>query len=213
MTPAARRPEALLVLARHPARGRVKTRLAREIGDLAALAVYRRMLGWTISLARAEARRGRRVAIWVDPPGRIPAFRRGHARGLACVPQPRGDLGARLRAAFRGAFRSGALRAVAIGTDCPALRRRHLDEAFRRLRGTDAVLGPAADGGYYLLGLARPVPGLFDRIAWGGPRVLRQTLGRLRLAGIRAWVLPALRDVDEARDMEACESLRKEVPA
>lgn len=192
-------PEALLVLARHPERGRVKRRLARGIGEAAALRVYRGLLARTMRLALAPAASaGRRATVFVAPPRRLDDFRRRWARGLPCLPQPRGNLGVRLARAF---LLAGARRTVAIGTDCPGLAPRHLDRAFRLLRRHPAVLGPAEDGGYYLIGLSRPAPGVFRRIDWGTERVLAQTRRRLASAGLRPALLEVLRDVDRPSDL------------
>lgn len=208
--PSAARPEpereTLLVLARYPERGRVKTRLARGIGEAAALACYRRMLDATLDLALQTAAKGRRVVVWVAPGARLDAFRRAYPGNLEWKPQREGDLGTRLAAAFGEAQSAGARRIVAIGSDCPGLDGERVDEAFAALSGAPAVLGPAEDGGYYLLGLSCTVPGIFQKIPWGGADVLARTVERIRAAGIRPVLLPVLRDVDEAADLAALSS-------
>jgi hypothetical protein len=108
-----------------------------------------------------------------------------------------------LAAAFRRAFDDGASRVVVYGSDCPDLRAELLEEAFRSLRTHDACFGPAADGGYYLLGLGRPIPAVFDGVPWSCGDTGRVTLERL--AAERAWVhhLPTLRDLDRPEDLDA----------
>ena len=97
---------------------------------------------------------------------------------LACLPQARGDLGARLESAFAAAFADGATAVLAMGTDCPGLTTDRLRAALAALAASDLVLGPATDGGYYLIGLARPAPELFAGVPWGTERVLAATLAR-----------------------------------
>ena len=193
--------ETLLVFARHPQKGRVKTRLAREIGEDAALRIYMRMLVGTLDLARAQAALSRRVSVWVDPAEGLPAFQHGWGKGLPCHPQSGGGLGERLAVAFETAWSEGASRVLAIGSDCPALSSAHLDQAFDSLSRTPAVLGPALDGGYYLIGLSKPVLGLFEDIPWSTPEVLAKTLEKLERAGIHPELLETLSDVDEAKDL------------
>lgn len=195
------RDEALLVFARHPERGKVKTRLAREIGEEAALGAYTRMLRGTLDLARDQAIRGRRVSVGVSPAERRAAFQRDWAAPLSCFTQSEGDLGTRLASAFEAAWSEGASRVVAIGSDCPALTSAHLDQAFWALSRTPAVLGPAVDGGYYLIGLSKPVHRIFEGIPWSTPQVLARTLERLEGAGIRPELLETLSDIDQAEDL------------
>ena len=200
-----RKDEALLVFGRHPELGKVKTRLARGIGEHAALSAYEGMLRSTLDLAAGQVALGRRVAVWVDPADRLEAFRRSWGRDLDCRPQPKGPLGERLASAETEARREGSSRVVLIGSDCPPLQERHLEEAFTVLRTSPAVLGPALDGGYYLVGLSREIPGVFEGIPWSTPAVLDKTLERLAEAGIRPMMLETLQDVDEAKDLDPME--------
>ncbi|MBI4230214.1 MAG: TIGR04282 family arsenosugar biosynthesis glycosyltransferase [Planctomycetes bacterium] len=194
-------PDTLLVFARYPEAGKVKTRLARDLGVRRALAVYRSLLRRTLDLAIARDTAGQRVRIRVAPARRLESFRSGPGRRLPCLAQSGGDLGNRLRRAFEHAWREGSRRIVVIGSDCPGLTARHLDRAFRELRAADAVLGPARDGGYYLLGLSRPAGRVFDRIPWSTDRVLATTLARMRRLRLTHRLLGTLRDVDTAADL------------
>lgn len=121
--------------------------------------------------------------------------------GLTVQAQRGPDLGARMHNALSDALH-GVGRAVLIGTDCPELDAAYLDAAFDALDGHDAVLGPAADGGYVLIGLRRPAPTLFTRIAWGTGTVLAETRAGLRAAGLSWRELPTLRDLDEIADLD-----------
>jgi len=106
-----------------------------------------------------------------------------------------------MRQAFEAAFAAGFRRAVIIGSDLPDLSPAMLRDAFARLETSDAVLGPARDGGYYLLGMREMIGGIFDGVPWSTPRVLDATLARLRAAGASVALLEPLADVDEAADL------------
>lgn len=192
----------LLVLARVPALGRVKSRLAAGIGAAAALAVYQELLTIT---RRAVVTSGVPTTVWLaDEAG--PELAEAATRewpGMALRSQPAGELGQRMAAAFAAAFAAGAGQVVIIGTDCPGLRAAHLTEAFALLTSHDVVLGPATDGGYYLLGLRQPQPELFEHKAWSTASVLADTLADARRLGRQVALLPELRDVDTADDLAA----------
>ncbi|MEM9300826.1 MAG: TIGR04282 family arsenosugar biosynthesis glycosyltransferase [Pseudomonadota bacterium] len=186
------------VFARMPRRGHVKTRLAAGIGDVRALRFHRAATRrtWATVAARPDAR----GVLWVDGGLWHPLF--------ASIPpaqrrrQAPGDLGSRMREALGwGLGRSD--RSLVIGTDCPLLRPSHLAAASKALATRDVVIGPAEDGGYYLLGLRRPAPALFRGVAWGTAEVLAQTLRRAGRAGLTVTLLDPLPDVDRAADLRA----------
>lgn len=197
-------PEQLLVFAREPVLGRVKTRLAADIGPAAALAAYRELLALT-EAAVAAARMPATVWLAEAPaPPADPARPRPEWPGRPWRVQPAaGSLGERLAHAFADAFGAGAARVVVIGTDCPGLSAELLREAFDHLTAHDLVVGPAADGGYYLLGLRAPHPALFANKAWSTATVLPDTLADAARLGLRVARLPTLTDVDSARDLAA----------
>jgi len=218
----------LLVFAKEPRPGRVKTRLAASVGAEAACALYRAFLA---DLAAAFRSFEIPVAWWVDgdpealrPFLVLPAGARGgpapspvrpgdeagpvHAQGpgaAALFRQPPGDLGVRLAAAFRSAFDAGGGPVAAIGTDCPLLGPGHVRKLFGAVDpgagGADAALLPAADGGYVGLALAALAPETFVGVPWSTERVARVTAENLRQAGRRVTLLPPLYDVDEEADL------------
>lgn len=192
----------LLVFARVPALGRVKSRLAAGVGPSAALAVYRELLVIT-NAAIVEA--GVPATVWLaDTAGPEPtAVEAQEWFTQAACSQPAGDLGERMSTAFAAAFATGAGRVAIIGTDCPGLRASHLTQAFAALETADVVLGPATDGGYYLLALRQPQPALFANKTWSTASVLIDTLADARTLGLRVALLPELRDVDNAEDLAA----------
>lgn len=192
----------LLIFARVPALGRVKSRLAAGIGEPAALAVYHELLAITRA---AVADAGVPATVWLaDAVGPEPtAAEVTEWPDFATRCQLAGDLGQRMTAAFAAAFAAGAGRVAIIGTDCPALRAAHLTQALTLLASHDVVLGPATDGGYYLLGLRQPQPELFEHKAWSTNSVLADTLADAHRLGLRVALLPELRDVDTAADLAA----------
>lgn len=189
---------AVLLLAKAPRPGVVKTRLAKAIGPAEAATVYR-------SLGRAVVKRvGTQfpLTIWYEPRDAVEEMRAWLGE-WEYQPQPGGDLGERLRHAFRVHFERGDRPVIAIGADAPGVSVSTVSDAIKALRTADVVLGPAVDGGYYLIGLKRHVPGLFDGITWGGPTVLDETLTNVGRASARVALLPVLRDVDTVDDMHA----------
>lgn len=195
-------PEQLLVFAREPVLGRVKTRLAAGIGAEAALAVYRELLALT---AAAVAGAQVPATVWLaeaPAPPATPDRPRSEWPGLPWRVQPTADsLGARMAYAFADAFAGGAARVVIVGTDCPGLDAELLHQAFDYLKTHDLVLGPAADGGYYLLGLNKLQPDLFTNKDWSTATVLPDTLADAARLGLRVAQLPTLHDVDSAQDL------------
>jgi rSAM/selenodomain-associated transferase 1 len=179
----------VIVFAREPRAGRVKTRLIPLLGADGAVRLHARLAARTLATARA-ARLGA-VARW--------GTRR--QRGV--------DLGARMRHAFERTLRR-APRAVLVGTDCLVLRPADLRRAARWLAGgADAVLAPAEDGGYALIALRRVAPQLFAGIEWGSDRVMAQTRERLAALGWRWRELPEVWDVDRPEDVARLRNLRR----
>jgi rSAM/selenodomain-associated transferase 1 len=192
---------ALVVFAKAPQPGRVKTRLAPRLGKAGAARLHARLVERAVRTA-AAARLGR-VELHCAPRMRHPLFDSlARRHGLRLRAQGAGDLGARMQRAFERVLREADV-AVLIGSDCPALRAADLRDAARALRrGADAVLAPAEDGGYALIGLRRVRKRLFDGIAWGGPRVLEQTRARLRRLRWKWIELRTVWDVDRPEDVE-----------
>jgi rSAM/selenodomain-associated transferase 1 len=191
---------ALLVFARAPEPGRTKSRLIPALGAEGAALLQRRMTEHTLDTACA-ARIGC-VSLWCTPCVRHPFFVACSARyGVTLHEQAGPGLGERLLGAHDWAFRAYP-RLLVIGTDCPILSVQHLRHADAELRRSDAVVIPAEDGGYVLLGLARRCPEVFREIDWGSSAVLDQTLARLRESERSCQVLPPLWDVDRAADLQ-----------
>jgi uncharacterized protein len=189
-----------IVFAKAPRAGEVKTRLIPLLGAEGAAALHAQLLHRTLDTATSAGLGP--VELHCAPDEHDPALRDCARRfGIAAPPQIGGDLGARMRHAFDEALARHA-RVILIGTDCPVLSRRHLRDAHAALEpgGNDAVLIPAEDGGYALIGLTQCDARLFDRIAWGGDTVLAATRDRLKALGWRWRELETLWDVDRPED-------------
>ncbi|MBI4540497.1 MAG: TIGR04283 family arsenosugar biosynthesis glycosyltransferase [Gemmatimonadetes bacterium] len=190
----------LLVFAKAPDPGRVKTRLAADLGAQAAAELYRTLGRRVFDQVRDGPYE---VVVCYDPPSAEARVREWLAapKHTRFEPQAGGDLGARLRDAFDAAFAGGASAVCAIGTDVPALDRAVVGRAFRTLASHDVVFGPALDGGYYLVGLAARRPELFHGIPWSTATVLEASRAAAGRLGLRIAELQPLADVDTPRDL------------
>ena len=198
----ARRPErvALGVFAKAPLPGEVKTRLVPLLGSAGAARLHAALVRHT--LARAAASGIRPIALHCAPDTSGDFFLRCAGEfPVTLRPQLGADLGERMHNAFEEAFAEGSA-LILVGCDCPALEARHLQEARARLGEANAVLVPAEDGGYVLIGLNLPVPGLFRGVDWGSAQVLAQTRARFTHAGVHCAELAPLWDVDRPEDYD-----------
>ena len=201
----------VLVFTRTPVAGSVKTRLVPALGAQAAARLHAAMLRRTVATA-VEADIGR-VELWCSPSIEHPWLAEiAHGHGVALEQQSGDDLGMRMHHALCSACGDGP-GALLIGSDCPTLEREDLREAAGALRaGADAVLGPACDGGYYLIGVRRSDRGVFSGVEWGTAGVLDATRARLGLLGWRWHELAMRRDVDRPEDLSVLEGLLETVP-
>lgn len=183
------------VFARHPVAGTVKTRLSPALPAASAARLYAALLADT--RAAAAACDAARHWWWAD--AGTPLADAAFAEDV----QPDGDLGARLAHAMRVARARGAAHVVLVGSDCPALSVTDLDSAFGALAGADVVLGPAYDGGYWLVGARVACDGLFEGIPWSTDAVLRETCARARANGWSLSQIATRRDFDTPADLVA----------
>jgi rSAM/selenodomain-associated transferase 1 len=178
----------------------VKSRLARHIGADAAAELYRHFIQTTVSLALGARPLLTPVGV-CTPDTALGEIRSLVDSRLPLWPQGEGSLGERMHRSTYRAFRGGAERVVIIGSDSPDLPLSHLLSAARRLDRHDLMLGPADDGGYYLIAMKRPLESLFREIDWSTGRVFQQTVSRARTNGLKTGFLPRWRDVDELSDL------------
>ena len=201
MNPASHPVPRLALFLKAPRLGAVKTRLAASLGPVKSLAIYRQMVerqicamppGWPVTIYYDPPEASEQMAEWLDPL-RTP---------LEYAPQCSGNLGVRLAAAFATEFARTTGPVVALGGDCPGLDGFILESARSALESHDVALGPANDGGYYLIGLNRAFPTLFADIPWSTPQVLSHTWVRIGAANLTSTELPPLDDVDDVADWQ-----------
>ncbi|MBI2950031.1 MAG: TIGR04282 family arsenosugar biosynthesis glycosyltransferase [Verrucomicrobia bacterium] len=191
--------EKLLIFLKAPRPGCAKTRLAEALGPAAAALAYRTLV--EALLSRFTGCTG--IELHYAPEDALEEIRPWLKPSWIARPQSSGDLGQRLQTAFRNSFAAGAKRTVIIGSDCPAIQPEDIQAAWSALAGADVVLGPAADGGYWLIGLNAPQEHLFKNIPWSTETVLRESLNRCQTRGLRVDLLRELRDVDTKEDWQA----------
>jgi rSAM/selenodomain-associated transferase 1 len=191
----------LLVFIKEPRPGAVKTRLIPALGPERAAELYRALAEEEVG--GTSPRGGEYARLFCFAPADARPALEPWFPGETFVPQQGEDLGTRMSAAFDEAFRRGAARVAIIGTDVPSVTRDTVVGAFQALDASDVVLGPAHDGGYYLLALKQPRPALFADIAWSTSAVLPATEERARGLGLAVHRLDVLRDIDTLEDLRA----------
>jgi rSAM/selenodomain-associated transferase 1 len=183
------------IFAKHWQPGAVKTRLAASIGEKSAATLHRCFVETLLSRFRHVADR---QILCFAPADSADKFRQLDLGRWTLEPQASGDLGERMERYFAGALLgSDCPRTLLIGSDSPDLPQEYVSEAFDKLHEFAVVLGPATDGGYYLIGASQTVPPIFDNIPWSTPEVWTQTISRLTAAQIPYHVLPEWYDVDD----------------
>ncbi len=190
----------LVIFARNPVPGAVKTRLHSRYTPKQAAAIYRAFILDTVNAATQADVERRCVAC--DPPGAEVELADLAGPDWVLFPQVSADLGQRMYRAACHCFDLGAGRVVILGTDVPSLPPRHIDRAFELLARKEIVLGPSVDGGYYLVGLSRPVREIFDNISWSTEHVFAQTLERAEAVDLTVGVLPSWYDVDTPEQLD-----------
>ena len=185
----------LIIMAKAPVAGRVKTRLAREAGLATAVRFARHRVAALVQRVGTDARWSTVLAVSPDSA----TLSRAWPRGVPLMPQGGGDLGQRMQRLL-GRGPPGPV--VIVGTDIPVVARGHIAAAFALLGRHDAVLGPAEDGGYWLIGMRRRprILRAFAGVRWSSPHALGDTLANLR--GHSVALMPTLRDVDTAADLD-----------
>lgn len=188
----------LIIFTRYPEPGKTKTRLISALGEEGAAKLQKQLTEFTVTEAR-------KLAV------NLRVYFSGGSEGLMKTwlgendqyyPQSNGDLGTRLITALQETFTEDVEKVVIIGIDCPELNADLISVAFEKLSETDLVLGKAADGGYYLIGLSRCLPELFQGINWGTDVVLQQTVKIAERMGLTISYLPVLNDIDTPEDLE-----------
>ena len=199
----------LIVFTRYPEVNRTKTRLIPLLGAEGAANLQRQMTEHTISQV-AQLSASTIVSSEVRfAGGNLQLMQTWLGANLLYTPQGEGDLGERMMRSLNESFDSGAKKVIIIGTDCPDIDSELLQTAFERLNEFDLVLGPAIDGGYYLIGLRRFAPELFSNIDWGTSQVFQQTIDIAQILKLSSFYLPPLADIDRPEDLKIWEEARK----
>ncbi len=190
-----------IVFTRYPAAGKIKTRLIPALGEERAAALHKKMAEHTISQVRALQRLvPGDIEVWYVG-GNLALMQGWLGDDLTYQLQPDGDLGDRMRLAFQSIFDRGYKKAAIVGTDCPTLTTEILAQSFEALDDRPIALGPAIDGGYYLIGLQYLIPELFTGIPWSTANVLQETVKIATDLGIVPTLLPYLADIDLPQDL------------
>ncbi len=193
---------ALIVFAKAPIPGEVKTRLCPPLDPDEAASLHGTLV--LDAVERAKGLAGVSLYVAGAPDLAHPFFKVLEGRyGAKLLPQRGPDLGARMRQAMQDAFEQGAQDVILTGTDLPTLPRAQLAQALTLIKNQDIVLGPTTDGGYYLIGLRKMVPALFEGIAWSTPSVFAETKNKIEQAGLSLGLLPECRDLDTLDDLKA----------
>ncbi len=194
----------LLIFSKYPVPGEAKTRLIPALGPAGAAQLHRRMAEYAVRVVHSSGERSStktsEVVVYYTG-ARLKDFRAWLGPDLRYHAQTSGDLGQRMQTAFKATFAAGANHVIGIGTDVPALSAAILHRADKNLDNHDIVLGPAADGGYYLIGMNSFHPELFVDIEWGTERVYSQTREACKKLGFRVAELPTLSDIDRPEDL------------
>lgn len=198
-------PEHLIVFTRYPEPGKAKTRLIPALGAAEAAQLQRQMTEHTL-LEVSKYDRSLTVEVrFAD--GNLELMQQWLGTDVDYQPQGEGDLGLRIERSILAAFARGSQRVITIGTDCPGLTAELIASAFNQLHQSDLVLGPAIDGGYYLIGINRLISELFHDICWGSNEVLQQTQAIAKKLNLSTALLTPLADIDRPEDLVVWEQV------
>jgi rSAM/selenodomain-associated transferase 2/rSAM/selenodomain-associated transferase 1 len=201
--------ERIVIFTRYPEPGQAKTRLIPALGAVGAADLHRQMTEYTLVQVKQlqQSRSTVRGEIHFSGPQGFVEMQAWLDEDWLYHPQGRGDLGDRLIYALTSSLQANIDSVLVIGTDCPELTAELMAEALDRLQTHDLVLGPATDGGYYLIGLRSPIPELFTGIPWGTDTVLRRTVAIAQALNLSITYLPTLDDVDRPEDLPVWERI------
>lgn len=191
----------LIMVTRFPQPGRTKTRLIPALGAVGAAHLQRRMTELLAERLQGICDRASLALEVHFTGGSLAQMRAWLGHDLTLKPQGSGHLGERLHGAFQQGFREWGQPILMVGSDCPGLDEGHITQAVAALQHHDVVLGPAQDGGYYLIGLKQPHPRLFENISWGQSCVLAETIAIAASLGLSVALLEPLGDIDRPEDL------------
>lgn len=188
----------LIIFVKNAIEGEVKTRLASSLGDEKALDVYQKLL--KITARETSNVNAEKLVSYSKHVEESDDFdKKTYEKSV----QKKGDLGEKMKHAFKSGFEERFSRIVLIGSDCPEISQSLIDKAFKELAEADSVIGPSDDGGYYLIGLSRFIPEIFDDVEWSTSSVFSSTITALDGMGATYSVLKKLNDIDTESDLNA----------
>lgn len=202
----------LIIFTRYPEPGKTKTRLIPVLGSYGAALAQKQMTEHILKIVSLFVEEFSTIVEIHCDGADYNQMRAWLGTDKIYYPQGKGNIGERMAHALDLAFKNGATQVVLIGSDCPGIHPALLKNAFNRLKIGDLVLGPATDGGYYLVGLTTMIREIFEGIDWGTGRVLSQTLNILKDAGIKYTLLEMLDDIDRPEDLQVWEIIKNESP-
>jgi uncharacterized protein len=192
----------LIIFTRYPTPGKTKTRIIPALGEIGAANLQKQMTEHTILQVKELQKISTTINVEIRfSGGSWELMQNWLGRNFVYQSQGEGDLGQRMMRSLTDAFNQQAEQVIIIGTDCPGLNPQILASAFEQLQTSDLVLGPAIDGGYYLIGLQKPILNLFTNIPWGTNQVLSQTVTIAQELHLSSVQLPTLADVDRPEDL------------
>lgn len=198
----------LLLFTRFPEPGKVKTRLIPALGADGAASLHRALTEHILQIIKDFINLAKIDFCICSDGAEIHEMHEMFGSDHLCSFQAEGDLGQRMSAAFAASLKQGRRRVVLIGSDCPGISAQILKSAFIYLDRYDLVLGPANDGGYYLIGLSALYPEIFQNLPWGTADVLAITLARAAGLGLKTILLEPLTDIDRPEDLPVWEKIR-----
>lgn len=185
----------MIIFAKQPIQGQVKTRLAKTLGDKTTLDIYKKLLCITEDIT--SKLNISKTVYWDQILNQTNLY---FKNGYTFKEQSQGDLGKKMKDAFREEFDESFNKILIIGTDCPYLTERIFEDAYHALENSDIVIGPAKDGGYYLLGMKDLKASLFEGIPWSTELVFNLTIEKIKELNLTFSVLPELNDIDTEKD-------------
>jgi len=202
----------VILFLKYPTPGKVKTRLAKSIGDEKAAGYYK---SFVETLIKSLEDAGLPFSLFYSPVEKLEAFKSWLGDHHPYITQPEGDLGNRLKAGFEHCFENGYERVLAIGSDTPDLPVSYLEDGFNSLETNEAVIGPTKDGGYYVIGFTKSGydSGAFEDISWSTEVVFNQTVDHFRRSNIKFSQLSQWHDIDSIHDLERYLSPISVIPA
>jgi len=192
---------AVIIFAKYPADGKVKTRLSETLGVEFAVRFYKAMAEHIFQVCHKLPKDKYDIYLFYDSSDRSESVKRWVPSDFSVHLQEGSDLGEKMKAAFNRIFEKGYKKVTIIGTDCPELNTKILLKSFEEISDNNIIIGPSADGGYYLMGMNEFHPFLFEDIEWSSTKVLTDTINKVKENDLHLTMLPGMIDIDTEKDL------------